>query len=87
MNTVDANLHLGLEADARQYDIAIRMLQIIGISKIHLITNNPLKIDAFDESPIQVVGRVPIIIEPKKENFDYLKTKQMEMGHLFDILK
>lgn len=86
MNTIDANLHLGLEADARQYDIAIQMLQSLGIQEIALMTNNPLKINAFDNSPIKVVGRIPIVIQPIKENIDYLKTKQLEMGHLFNIL-
>ena len=87
LNTVDANLHLGLEADARQYDIAIQMLQMLGITEIFLLTNNPLKIHAFDNCPINVVGRLPIVIPPVKENYDYLKTKQVEMGHLFDIIR
>lgn len=87
LNTIDANLHLGLEADARQYDIAIQMLESIGVKRIHLLTNNPLKMKAFDKSSIKVVSRIPIVISPKNENYDYLKTKQQKMGHLFDILK
>lgn len=87
LNTVDANLHLGLEADGRQYDIAIQMLQILQIKSIHLLTNNPLKVQAFDQSPVKVLGRLPIIIQPKKENYDYLKTKQMEMGHLLNFIR
>lgn len=85
MNTVDANLHLGLEVDARQYNIAIEMLQQLGIEKINLLTNNPEKIGAFDESDIKVLSRVPLIIQPQKENLEYLKTKQNEMGHLFKL--
>ena len=85
LNTVEANLHLGLEADGRQYETAIQMLEKLGVQKIRLITNNPLKMEAFDNSSIEVVERVPIIIPPKKENKEYLKTKQMEMGHLFKI--
>lgn len=85
MNTVDANLHLGLEVDARQYNIAIEMLQELGIEKINLLTNNPEKISAFDDADIEVITRVPLIIKPQKENFDYLKTKQDEMGHLFKL--
>ena len=85
LNTVEANLHLGLEADGRQYETAIQMLAKLGVRKIKLITNNPLKVDAFENSPIKVVERIPIIIPPKEENKDYLKTKQKEMGHLFDL--
>ena len=85
LNTVDANIHLGLEVDARQYNIAIEMLQELGIEKINLLTNNPEKIHAFDDTDIEVVSRVPLIIEPQKENFGYLKTKQDEMGHLFKL--
>ena len=85
LNTVDANLHLGLEVDARQYDIAIEMLQTLGVSRIHLLTNNPEKVEALEDSSIEVVSRVPLIIEPQKENFNYLKTKQDEMGHFFKL--
>ena len=85
LNTVDANIHLGLEVDARQYDIAIEMLGLLNISKIHLLTNNPEKIEAFEHSSIEVVSRHPLEIEPKKENIDYLKTKRDEMGHLFNL--
>lgn len=85
LNTVDANLHLGLEVDARQYDIAIEMLRIMEIKKIRLLTNNPEKIEAFDHSAVEVVSRVPLIIEPQEENINYLKTKQRQMGHLFNL--
>lgn len=85
MNTVDANIHLGLEVDARQYDIALQMLEALRIQQIHLLTNNPDKIEAFDRANVEVLSRVPLIIKPQKENFDYLKTKQDEMGHLFKL--
>jgi GTP cyclohydrolase II len=85
LNTVDANIHLGLEVDARQYDIAIEMLENLGVKQIRLLTNNPDKIDAFDRSPIEIVSREPLIIAPNQDNYAYLKTKQRDMGHLFDI--
>ncbi|TXB61304.1 GTP cyclohydrolase II [Phaeodactylibacter luteus] len=85
LNTIDANLHLGLEIDARQYDIAIDMLKALGIRQINLLTNNPEKIEAFENAEVEVLSRVPLIIKPKKENFEYLKTKQDEMGHLFKL--
>ena len=72
VNTVDANTHLGLEVDARRYDIAIRMLEELGVSQIRLLTNNPLKIEAIKNSSIEIVDRVPLIIEPIKENKGYM---------------
>jgi 3,4-dihydroxy 2-butanone 4-phosphate synthase/GTP cyclohydrolase II len=85
MNTIDANLHLGLEVDARDYAIAVEILQLLDIREIRLLTNNPDKIVAFDHSAILVTERVPLIIEPHEENLDYLKTKQQAMGHLLKM--
>ena len=70
--------------DARQYEEAITILQDLGITKIHLMTNNPLKIEALDQSPIEVVSRIPLVIKAQKENEAYLKTKEDLMGHLFN---
>ena len=83
VNTADANTHLGYEVDARQYEEAVAILQDLGISRIHLMTNNPLKIEALEKSPIEVVSRIPLVIKARKENKAYLKTKQDLMGHLF----
>lgn len=83
LNTIDANVHLGLEIDARQYDVAIAMLELLQIKKIRLLTNNPDKVEAFEQSEVKILERVPLIITPKKENLGYLKTKQEKMGHLF----
>ncbi len=83
LNTIDANVHLGLEIDARDYQIAIDMLLAIGVKQIQLLTNNPDKIEAFENSPIQVVSRIALVVEPQKENYNYLKTKKEELGHLF----
>jgi GTP cyclohydrolase II len=85
LNTIDANLHLGLDVDAREYDIAIAMLEDLGVRQVDLLTNNPEKIDAFESSPIEIVSRIPIIIDPQKENASYLKTKQFHMGHLLGL--
>ena len=85
LNTIDANIHLGLEVDGRQYGIAVAMLRDLGVEQLHLLTNNPEKINALDQSVVEVLSRVPIIIPPQAENADYLKTKQMDMGHLFDL--
>lgn len=81
MDTIQANVHLGFEIDARQYEVAQGMLQDLGVSKIQLLTNNPEKMDAFGEGPVEVVRRLPIIIDPVKENEGYLYTKAFSMGH------
>ncbi|HFA51769.1 MAG TPA: GTP cyclohydrolase II [Bacteroidetes bacterium] len=84
LNTADANTHLGFEVDARQYDLAVEMMKDLGIRRIHLLTNNPLKIEAIENSEIEIVSRVPLVIEPKEENEFYLKTKREVMGHLLN---
>ena len=83
LNTADANVHLGLEVDARQYGIAVEIMNSLGIKSIHLLTNNPLKIEAIEKSSVKVESRVPIVIKPNRENRAYLKTKEELMGHLF----
>ena len=83
LDTIEANLHLGLEIDARHYDIALQMLVDLEIRKIQLLTNNPEKIHAFDAGPVQVVRRLPIIIDANEDNAAYLETKRKDMGHLF----
>ncbi|AEE52641.1 GTP cyclohydrolase II [Haliscomenobacter hydrossis] len=82
LNTIDANLHLGFEADARDYGIAIEMLEDLGVHEIKLLTNNPDKIEAFEDSKVKVIKRIPIIIEPNADNREYLRTKQDFMGHM-----
>ncbi len=84
-NTASANTHLGFEVDARQYDLAVKILNDLHIKNIRLLTNNPLKIEAIDHSSINIVERVPLVIEPKKENHNYLKTKSELMGHLLKM--
>jgi len=82
LNTVEANTHLGLEVDARQYGIAVAIMEDLEISKIRLLTNNPLKIEAIEQSPIEVIDRIPLIIKPNRDNKYYLQIKQDMMGHL-----
>lgn len=84
-NTAEANLHLGFEADERIYDDAITIIKDLNISKINILTNNPLKIKALEDSGIEVIKRLPIIIEPKVENEFYLHTKRDLMGHLLHL--
>ncbi len=85
LDTVEANTHLGFEADARRYEVAISILNDLNIKQVRLLTNNPTKIEALETSSIEIVERIPIIIEPHKNNLNYLKTKELRMGHLFNI--
>ncbi|HHM20827.1 MAG TPA: GTP cyclohydrolase II [Bacteroidetes bacterium] len=82
LNTADANTHLGFEVDSRQYGLAVEIMKDIGIRQIYLLTNNPQKIEAIENSEIEIVGRVPLVIPPKDENRRYLETKSDLMGHL-----
>ncbi len=85
LNTIDANTHLGFEPDARHYDPAIQILQDLGITSIQLLTNNPLKVEAFEKTPIQVNERLPIVIPAHQDNHAYLKTKNDLMGHFLNL--
>ena len=81
-DTASANTHLGFKVDSRHYHLAVEILHDLGIRQIRLLTNNPLKIEAIENAGIQIVSREPLIIEPKKENAAYLRTKRELMGHL-----
>lgn len=82
-DTIDANTMLGHEADERTYEIAIEILTDLGVTEIDLLTNNPDKFNAFNNSPISIRKRIPLVISPRKENEKYLRTKEKLMGHLF----
>ena len=85
MDTLDANLHLGFDADMRDYAVAAQMLKALGVKSIKLLTNNPLKINGLEEYGMPVVEREEIEIEHNKVNKVYLKTKKERMGHLLKI--
>jgi 3,4-dihydroxy 2-butanone 4-phosphate synthase/GTP cyclohydrolase II len=82
LDTVEANLHLGLSIDARDFNIALFLLHDIGVKKVRLLTNNPDKIEIFNQSDIELVERVPLVIIPNAENRDYLQVKKERMGHI-----
>lgn len=82
LDTVEANLHLGLSIDARDFNIALSLLHDIGVKKVRLLTNNPDKIEIFNQSDIELVERVPLLIIPNAENRDYLQVKKERMGHI-----
>ncbi len=84
LDTLDANLHLGLPADARNYDTAAEILKYFEISKIKLITNNPDKIAQLENQGIQIVERIDISTEKNSHNKKYIETKNEKFGHLFN---
>jgi len=83
-NTIDANHQLGFETDERTYHIANLILKDIGIKRIRLLTNNPEKVSSISEGGITIVDRMPLMIEPTRDNEDYLRIKRDLMGHLLD---
>ncbi|MFL5693133.1 MAG: hypothetical protein ACJ795_15150, partial [Ktedonobacteraceae bacterium] len=84
-DTIEANELLGYPADARTYECAVEILRDLGISAVHLMTNNPAKIQALSEGGI-AVERVPLAIMPTQDNHHYLSTKQQRCGHLLTAL-
>ncbi|MCL4162469.1 UNVERIFIED_CONTAM: hypothetical protein GTU68_048258 [Idotea baltica] len=82
MDTIEANHQLGLVTDDRSYQVAIDMLLALDVKRIRLLTNNPDKIEIFENSPIALVERIPLEIAPTDDNINYLRTKQDQMGHL-----
>ncbi|WP_431193845.1 GTP cyclohydrolase II [Gulosibacter sp. ACHW.36C] len=85
LDTVDANLALGLPADARDYSAAAAILRDLGITQVRLLTNNPLKQAALTEHGIEVAERVPLEVGRNAVNDGYLRTKAERMGHLLHL--
>ena len=83
-DTVEANASLGFKPDLREYGIGAQILKKIGLGKIRLLTNNPRKIVGLEGYGLQVVERVPIEVNPKKDNLKYLRTKQKKLGHMIE---
>ena len=87
MDTVDANLHLGHAADERDYGVGAQILRELGVGKMRLITNNPVKRVGIESYGLEVVENVPIEIEPNPHNTTYLRTKKERMGHKLHNIK
>lgn len=85
MDTVEANVALGFKEDEREYYIGAQMLQNLGVKSLRLLTNNPAKIEGLKEQGMNIVAREPIIVEPNKNDIEYLKVKQVKMGHMFNF--
>ena len=84
LNTAEANIELGFPADARDFKIAVEILKDLGIQSVNLLTNNPEKISFIKDSSIKLIHRIPLEINPEKENLEYLKTKKDFFGHFLN---
>lgn len=86
MDTVEANIALGFPADLRDYGTGAQILMDLGLRKMRLLTNNPKKIIGLEGYSLQIVERVPLLIEPNEYNRGYMCTKENRMGHLLHSL-
>jgi 3,4-dihydroxy 2-butanone 4-phosphate synthase/GTP cyclohydrolase II len=84
LDTVDANMQLGLPVDNREYGIGAQILADLGATRLRLLTNNPAKYGGIAGYGLSIVERVPIVTESNAENRSYLATKRDRLGHLFD---
>jgi GTP cyclohydrolase II len=82
LDTVEANRALGFRDDERDYSVAAHMLHSLGVGSVRLITNNPEKIRQLTQHRVEVVGRIPHVIQPNAFNRFYLETKARRSGHL-----
>lgn len=86
-DTVDANIHLGFDADERDYGVGAEILRELGVCKMRLLTNNPVKRVGLEAYGLQVVENIPIEITPNVYNERYLRTKKERMGHTLHLNK
>lgn len=86
-DTVEANIELGYKADERDYGVGAQIIREIGVSKIRLITNNPVKRAGLEGYGIEIIENIPIQIKANKHNKFYLQTKKDKMGHFLEIIK
>lgn len=83
LDTVDANVHLGFESDARTWYRAARMLELLGVKSVRLLTNNPKKMHELADLDVEIVERVPLVVKANAHNAAYLQTKSVRAGHMF----
>jgi 3,4-dihydroxy 2-butanone 4-phosphate synthase/GTP cyclohydrolase II len=87
LDTVDANLALGLPSENREYGAAVSILRDLGVSSVRLMTNNPAKSDFLNHAGIAVNSYVPVIVGEAAQNKQYLETKRARMGHIIPEVK
>ncbi|HUI32921.1 MAG: bifunctional 3,4-dihydroxy-2-butanone-4-phosphate synthase/GTP cyclohydrolase II [Dysgonamonadaceae bacterium] len=86
-DTVDANLHLGYKADERDYGVGAQILRNLGVTKMRLLTNNPVKRIGLESYGLEVTENIPLEIKPNTFNKFYMQTKKSKMGHILKSLK
>ena len=84
-DTVDANVHLGFKPDERDYGCGAQMLRYLGVHKMRLLTNNPVKRVGLEAYGLEITENVPIEVVPNEYNERYLKTKRDRMGHTLHL--
>ncbi len=82
LDTIEANIHLGFNADERDYGVGAQILRSLGVSKMKLLTNNPVKRVGLEAFGLEVAEVIPLEMKPNKYNQQYLKTKRDKMGHI-----
>lgn len=83
LDTVDANVQLGLPVDARDYGTGAQILVDLGVRSMRLLTNNPAKRAGLEGYGLSIVERVPLVVEPTEHNAAYLDTKATRLGHAY----
>jgi len=87
LDTVDANIHLGYDPDERDYGVGAQILRLLGVSKMRLLTNNPVKRVGLEAYGLEIAENVAIEVQPNPYNEKYLRTKKERMGHLLHLSK
>ena len=87
LDTIQANVQLGFAADERDYGVGASILRALNVKRIKLLTNNPQKRAALDGYGLEIVENIPISITPNKYNMEYLRTKELSMGHTLGFFK
>jgi len=85
LDTVEANVALGLPIDSRDYGIGSQILVDLGVRQMRLLTNNPAKYRGLSGFGLEIVERVPLVVPPRPENAAYLATKAAKLGHLIEL--
>lgn len=85
-DTIEANLRLGLDVDAREYHQCVEILRDLGVRKVKAMSNNPEKLRAMRDGGLEIVERVPIEFKPSKDTEKYLSVKKFQMGHLLNLV-
>jgi 3,4-dihydroxy 2-butanone 4-phosphate synthase/GTP cyclohydrolase II len=84
LDTIEANLHLGFKADERDYGVGAQILRNLGVTKMKLLTNNPVKRVGLEAYGLHIEEVIPLEVEPNEYNQRYLKTKRDRMGHTLE---